>query len=67
MTRATWPAGWKANAISLKPCPAALIKKAIRQSFWVTNTDSAKSFQINATLKYVTDHAYFWVEDGVKL
>lgn len=37
-----------------------------KQSFWVTNTDNAKSFQINATLMYVTDHAYFWVQDGVK-
>ncbi len=40
-------------------------KKGDVQSFWLTNTDNAKSFQINATLQYVTNHAYFWVEKGV--
>ena len=37
-----------------------------QQSFWLTNTDSAKSYQVKATLQYSTEHAYFWVEDGVK-
>ena len=34
--------------------------------FWLTNTDTVESFQIDATLKYKTQHAYFWVEDGVE-
>jgi immune inhibitor A len=33
--------------------------------FWVTNTDTNQSFQIDATLQYVTPHVYFWVENGV--
>jgi immune inhibitor A len=37
-----------------------------KQSFWVTNLDTNKNFQVNATLQYVTPHAYFWIEDGVK-
>lgn len=36
------------------------------QKFWLTNTDNVENFQVSATLHYVTDHAYFWVEDGVK-
>jgi hypothetical protein len=35
------------------------------QSFWVSNTDTNENFQINATLQYVSDHVYFWVENGV--
>lgn len=36
------------------------------QTFWLTNTDTVTPFQIDATLEYVTEHAYFWVENGVK-
>jgi len=35
------------------------------QSFWVTDTDTDENFQIQATLEYVTEHAYFWVQDGI--
>jgi hypothetical protein len=45
--------------------PSGPYKEGDKLSFWVTNTDTAKSFQVKTTLKYVTDHAYFWVEDGV--
>jgi hypothetical protein len=33
-------------------------------SFWVGNDDTM-NFKVNATLHYVTDHAYFWIENGV--
>ncbi len=36
-----------------------------KESFWVTNTDSAENFQVQTTLAAVTDHLYFWIEDGV--
>ncbi len=45
--------------------PSGPFKAGDKQDLWVTNTDNAKSFQIKATLQYVTDHAYFWVEDSV--
>jgi hypothetical protein len=35
------------------------------QTFWVTNTDTAENFQIEATLSAVTEHLYFWIENGV--
>ncbi|MEJ2447968.1 MAG: immune inhibitor A, partial [Anaerolineales bacterium] len=36
-----------------------------KDDFWVTNTDTAENFKITATLSAVTDHLYFWIEDGV--
>jgi len=36
-----------------------------KDEFWVTNTDTAENFKITATLSAVTDHLYFWIEDGV--
>jgi len=45
--------------------PSGPYKAGDKQTFWLTNTDSAASFQVKTTLQYVTDHAYFWVEDGV--
>lgn len=37
-----------------------------RKQFWVSNTDTNENFQINATLRYVGENIYFWIEDGVK-
>ena len=36
-----------------------------RETFWVSNTDTAENFLIDTTLAAVTDHLYFWVEDGL--
>lgn len=37
-----------------------------RQIFWVSNVDTNENRQINTTLQYVTDHVYFWIQDGVE-
>lgn len=34
------------------------------QKFWVNNEDTRNYFQATATLRYETDHAYFWVENS---
>ena len=34
------------------------------ESFWISNSDTAEHSQIQATLRYVTPHSYFWVEEG---
>ena len=36
-------------------------------TFWVTDNGSEppRQFQVDATLQYVTDHSYWWVEDGM--
>ena len=36
-----------------------------QQTFWASNGDD-QNFQVHATLRYITDHAYFWIEDGVQ-
>jgi immune inhibitor A len=45
--------------------PSGPFKVGARQMFWISNADSAKNFQVKATLAYLTETAYFWVEDGV--
>ncbi len=38
-----------------------------KQNFWVHNLDTTEYNQVEATLLYVTPHAYFWSQDGVKV
>lgn len=35
--------------------------------FWVHNLDTNKNNEVQATLRYVTDHAYFWVQNDVDI
>ncbi len=35
------------------------------EKFWVSNVDTNKNFQVDATLRYVGQHIYFWVQDGI--
>jgi len=37
-----------------------------QKTFWATNTDTNDNFKVNATLHYVGDNIYFWIEDGVR-
>jgi len=50
---------------TLQP-PAAPRQAGEQDRFWVTNQTTTESFQVTATLRYVTPHAYFWVENGVQ-
>jgi immune inhibitor A len=34
--------------------------------FWAINVDENKPLQVGATLRYETEHLYFWIEDGVR-
>ncbi len=45
--------------------PAAPLQVGARDVMWVTNVDTNENFQIGVTLQYVTEHVYFWIEDGV--
>jgi immune inhibitor A len=38
-----------------------------RQAFWVMDTDENRNFQITASLVNVSDHLYFWVENGLSV
>lgn len=56
----------KVNIPATLEAPAAPYLVGDRKPFWVSNSDTNENFQIQATLKYVTDHAYFWIEDGIR-
>ncbi len=45
--------------------PSGPFKVGDQQEFWATNTDTNESFKVTATLRYVTDHTYFWIQNGV--
>lgn len=47
------------------PAPTTPLSVGAVQSFWATNTDTNESFPVNATLQYITEHTYVWVENGV--
>lgn len=51
-----------------RTAPAASIDRQVgeKQAFWVANLDTNENFQVDATLRYVTPHTYFWIQDGVK-
>ncbi len=36
-----------------------------QETFWTTNVDTVENFQVDATLKYVSPHVFFWIENGV--
>jgi len=56
------------SAIPATPIPLTEpIRVGAQDMFWVIKADGPEvneTFQIKATLEYVTDHAYFWIEDG---
>jgi immune inhibitor A len=49
---------------TLEP-PTSPYRVGDQKNFWVADNDANKYFQIQATLRQVTDHAYFWIQDGV--
>lgn len=38
-----------------------------KEKFWILNSDTTEHFQIDATLRYETEHSFFWVEDGTSV
>ena len=46
--------------------PNAPYQVGAEKSFWITDVDTNENSQVQATLRYVTDHAYFWVQDSVR-
>jgi immune inhibitor A len=49
------------------PAPIVPLKTGDSQLFWVTNddADTLETFQVRATLRYISDNVYFWIEDGI--
>jgi hypothetical protein len=44
--------------------PSKEYKVGDQETFWVTNVDTVENFETTATLRYITPHMYFWVENG---
>jgi immune inhibitor A len=49
---------------TLEP-PLAPLQVGAKNTFWTLNSDNNKYYQAEAILRYVTDHAYFWIADNV--
>ena len=47
--------------------PGKSYKVGDKEKFWISNSDTAEHFQIDATLLYITPHSYFWAEDGAQV
>ena len=56
----------KQNIPETMASPAAFSQVGKQSSFWVTNIDNNSNFEIDATLEYVSEHVYFWIEDGIQ-
>lgn len=56
----------KCNIPTTLTPPAAPLQVGAQQKFWVANVDTDENFQVDATLRYITAHSYFWVENGVR-
>ena len=55
----------KLNIPEVSESQAAIYDLGSEQEFWVSNIVDNENYRINAKLQYITDHAYFWVEDGI--
>ena len=44
--------------------PAKVYKLGDQETFWAANVDTVENFQAKATLRYITPHMYFWIENG---
>ena len=57
--------GGKADIPHTLPDPNAPYGVGDSQDFWVTNVDTNENFRITTSLRYLGDHVYIWIEDGV--
>jgi immune inhibitor A len=55
------------NISNTVPAPTIPLKVGDSQLFWVTNddADTLETFQVRATVRYISDNVYFWIEDEV--
>lgn len=45
--------------------PPAPYQIGATHTFWASNVDDNKNFKVDASLRYITPHLYFWIENGV--
>ena len=47
--------------------PAKAYQVGDTEKFWIVNSDTNEHTQIDATLRYITPHSYFWAENGTSV
>jgi immune inhibitor A len=47
------------------PAPPVPYAMGERKTFWALSEDTNSYFQVQATLRYVTPHSYFWISDSL--
>ena len=57
--------GGKQNVPATFPDTNAPYKVGATKKFWVSNTDTNDNFQVDATLRYLGENIYFWIQDDV--
>lgn len=58
--------GGKLNVPNVLIDTEAPYEVGAQKSFWATNTDTNENFKVQATLRYVGDNIYFWIENSVR-
>lgn len=53
------------NAAKSLDAPVKTYAVGDAEKFWITNSDDNSNSQIDAKLAYISEHVYFWVEQGV--
>ncbi len=48
-----------------EPPPAEPLKVGDQEKFWLSNSDTNDNFQVDTTLRFISEHAYFWVQDDL--
>jgi immune inhibitor A len=57
--------GGKSNIPKTFPDPNAPYRIGDSKAFWVINVDNHENFQVTATVRYLGENVYFWIENGV--
>jgi immune inhibitor A len=47
-----------------EPGPSSPLTVGKQEQFWLSDTDTNEDYQVTATLRYITDHVYFWAENS---
>jgi hypothetical protein len=55
----------KSDIPSTYPAPDEPLQIGDTRTFWVLNVDTNQPYQVIAGLRYITDHLYFWIEEGI--
>lgn len=57
--------GGKSNIPEVLEETPIAYKLGDQKNFWISNMDTNENTSITASLRYETEHVYFWIEDGV--